>query len=72
VKPCTYRIVVEGELGPRFVAAFAPMELEAGGGTTSIVGFVRDQAELQGVLDSVTRLGLSLVSVAPTENGSTD
>jgi len=66
VKPSAYRIVVEGELGsPRYSAAFAEMRLAAGEGTTEIVGKVEDQAELQGLLDTVTALGLSLVSVTP-------
>jgi len=66
VKPTAYRIVVEGELGsPRYSAAFAEMQVETGEGTTEIVGMVEDQAELQGLLDTVTALGLSLVSVTP-------
>jgi hypothetical protein len=67
VKPSAYRIVVEGELGPRYAAAFTPMRLEAANGNTEIVGTVQDQAELQGLLDTVTGLGLSLVSVTPLE-----
>jgi len=66
VKPSAYRIVVEGELdSPRYSVAFAEMRLGAGEGTTEIVGMVEDQAELQGLLDTVTALGLSLVSVTP-------
>jgi hypothetical protein len=69
VKPSAYRIVVEGELGsPRYSAAFAQMRLEAGEGTTEIVGMVEDDAELQGLLDTVSSLGLSLVSVAPLDD----
>jgi hypothetical protein len=68
VKPSTYRIVVEGELGSsRYSAAFAEMQLDAGDGTTEIVGMVEDDAALQGLLDTVNALGLSLVSVTPLE-----
>ena len=67
MKPSAYRIVVEGELGPRYAAAFAPMRLEAVNGNTEIVGRVEDQAELQGLLDTVTGLGLLLVSVNPLD-----
>lgn len=67
MEPSVYRIVVEGELGPRYAAAFTEMRLRAVGGTTEIVGMVEDQAELQGLLDSVTALGLSLVSVTPLD-----
>jgi hypothetical protein len=58
-----YRIVVEGELGPRYAAAFESMQLESHDGTTEIVGPVQDEAELRGLLDTVSALGLSLVSV---------
>ena len=61
--PCEYRVVVEGELGPRFEGAFRPMRLEVANGTTAIVGLIRDQAELRGLLDAVSARGLSLVSV---------
>jgi hypothetical protein len=67
--PCEYRVVVEGELGPRFDAVFRPMRLEVENGTTAIVGLIRDQAELRGLLDAVSARGLSLVSVAPTARG---
>jgi hypothetical protein len=65
VKPTSYSIVVEGELSPRYAAAFDSMQLEAGNGTTAIVGLVEDDAELRGLLDAVAELGLSLVSVTP-------
>ena len=72
MKPSAYRIVVEGELGsPRYAAAFAEMRLEAGKGTTEIVGMVEDDAELQGLLDTVHALGLSLVSVTPVGEPAT-
>jgi hypothetical protein len=60
-----YRIVVKGELGPRYSTAFAGMTLEPSGGETAIVGPVTDQAQLQGVLDRIAALNLVLVSVNP-------
>jgi hypothetical protein len=68
VEPVRYRFVVEGELGPRYAAAFEDMSVERGDGTTEIVGMVRDQSHLQGLLDQVSGLGLKLVSVA-RDNG---
>ncbi len=65
MKPSDYRIVVEGELGSRYKAAFGAMRLDARDGETQIVGWVEDQAELQGLLDTIAALGLSLVSVTP-------
>ena len=63
--PTDYLIVVEGELGPRYAAAFEPLRLVAADGQTELVGRVEDIAELHGILDTVAGLGLTLVSVAP-------
>ena len=65
VKAGDYRIVVEGELGPRYAAAFDSMQLDAHDGITEIAGRIEDQAQLRGLLDEVSELGLSLVSVTP-------
>ena len=59
-----YRIVVAGELGPRFARAFEGMTIEPGEERTAIVGPVRDDAHLQGLLERIASLGLRLVSVA--------
>ncbi len=61
--PCRYEIVVEGELGPRLGGKFAPLEITVGEHQTTIAGDIRDQSELKSVLDLVSALGLSLVSV---------
>ena len=63
-----YRIVVAGELGPRYSGAFEGMTVEPGDGTTALVGRITDQAHLQGVLERIASLGLRLVSVSG-ENG---
>lgn len=60
-----YRLVVEGELGPRCTSAFEGMQVEYRDGNTVLVGDVTDQAHLQGLLDRVARLGLKLVSLTP-------
>lgn len=60
-----YRIVVEGELGPRYSALFEGMTIEHVDGQTAIVGTITDQAHLQGLLERIARMGLQLVSVAP-------
>ena len=54
-----------GELGSRYAATFEPMQLVTRNGETEIVGRVEDDAELQGILETVAALGLSLVSVTP-------
>jgi hypothetical protein len=65
LKPGNYRIVVDGELGSRYAATFEPMQLITHDGLTEIVGRVEDDAELQGLIDTVAALGLSLVSLNP-------
>jgi hypothetical protein len=63
-----YRLVVEGELGPRYSTAFEGMELHAQEGSTEIVGVIKDQAHLRGMLDRIASLGLNLVSAAPDDD----
>jgi hypothetical protein len=67
VDAARYRLVVEGELGPRYASAFEGMRVEHSEGNTILVGEVLDQAHLQGLLDRVGRLGLTLVSVTRAE-----
>jgi hypothetical protein len=64
VQACRYRIVVEGGFGPRFRQAFSDLEVEPEGRDTALEGEMTDQAHLQGVLDRVAALNLTLVSVA--------
>jgi hypothetical protein len=59
----SYRIVVKGRLSQRFESAFSGMTLETGDGTTALVGPVRDQSHLFGVLERVRAFGLELVRV---------
>ena len=61
--PVRYRIVVAGQLGPRYTGAFDGMTVEPGGENTVIMGQITDQAHLQGVLERIAGLGLRLLSV---------
>jgi len=58
-----YRLVVEGELSSRYATVFDGMRLECAQGRTAIVGTLIDQAHLQGLLQRIAGLGLTLVSV---------
>lgn len=58
-----YRVVVDGRVDPRFAGAFAGMTMSHQATTTALEGPVRDQAELQGLLQRLAGLGVSLVSV---------
>jgi hypothetical protein len=59
-----YQLTVEGELSERAAGMFEGMESSLAGGRTVLTGYVRDQAELQGLLQRVSDLGLTLVSAA--------
>ena len=66
----TYTLTVEGELGDHMASAFPGMALAHGQGTTTLTGELRDQAELQGVLQRVTDLGFTLLETKPVEGRS--
>lgn len=57
-----YRLVVEGELSDHVDLAFGGMTLMREEGNTVLEGPVRDQAELQGLLQRVSDFGLTLLS----------
>jgi hypothetical protein len=63
VTSTTYRIVVRGELDPRFACLFEGMTMDAAEGTTVLAGQLVDQAQLHGVIERIEELGLELVSV---------
>jgi hypothetical protein len=58
-----YRITVRGRLSERFASAFDGKAVEAAGRDTALVGDVRDQSQLFGLLDRVRDLGLDLRSM---------
>jgi len=62
-----YRLIVEGELSERTASAFEGMTLAHDHGNTILVGRVRDQAQLQGLLQRVSDLGLTLLSANAIE-----
>jgi hypothetical protein len=56
-----YRLIVEGELSDQI--AFERMTLTHEGGNTVLTGPIRDQSELQGLLQRMSALGLTLLGV---------
>jgi len=69
--PNRYRIVLRGRLSERFESAFEGMALEHGPNQTVLVGDVRDQAQLYGLLDRLRDFGIELVSVQPAGTADT-
>ena len=69
MQPTVYRIVVRGRLTDRLGSAFEGMDLGPANGNTALVGELRDQSHLFGVLDTVRALGLELISAAPDQSG---
>jgi hypothetical protein len=65
-----YRLVVEGELSDSIGVVFERMTLTHEEGTTVIAGPVRDQTELQGLLQQVSALGLTLLEATAVEAGA--
>jgi hypothetical protein len=71
VGPNRYRIVLRGRLSERFESAFEGMALEPGRNQTVLVGEVRDQAHLYGLLDRLRDFGIELVAVEPAGTADT-
>ena len=65
----TYRLIVEGELSDGAERAFDGMTLTRTEGTTTLTGRLRDQAELQGLLQRASDLGLTLLGVNAIDDG---
>ncbi len=65
-----YRLEVEGELSDPTGRMFEGMSLRYEHGNTVLIGPVRDQAELQGLLQHVSDLGLTLLNVNAVAAGS--
>jgi hypothetical protein len=63
VEPTRYRIVVRGRLTGRLASALEGFALRPGSQQSALVGEIRDQAHLYGILDRLRDLGLELISV---------
>ena len=71
----SYRLTVEGELSDIVGSSFDGMTFHGmtstrAGGNTSLAGKVRDQSELQGLLQRVSALGLVLLEVRTIDDRS--
>jgi hypothetical protein len=67
-RPGQYEIRLQGHLNPRWAAWFDGLTLSVNSdGTTTIHGFVVDQAALHGLLQKVRDIGAPLISVTQVE-----
>ena len=73
MSPPRYRLVVEGELGPRYASAFDGMTLRAHNPRRRSSGRSSTPRISRGVLERIAGLGLTLHSLNPleTENAET-
>ena len=71
MRPTRYRITLRGRLSQRFASTFDGMALEPAADRTVLVGDVRDQAHLFGLLDRLRDFGLELVAVEPARPATT-
>jgi hypothetical protein len=67
-----YRIVLRGRLSERFESAFDGMSLEHGPNRTVLVGDIRDQAQLYGLLGQLQEFGIELLAVEPAGGSGDD
>ena len=66
--PAGYVLRVSGHLDSHWSAWFAGLELAHDpDGTTTLTGTVADQAELHGILTRIRDLGVTLISLTPTQ-----
>jgi hypothetical protein len=64
----TYRLEVRGHLGDLMGRSFPRMRIVDKNGNTVLVGPVRDQAELTGLLQHFPEMGVTLVSVTTVDD----
>ena len=67
MSPQQYRVVVKGELGRRYASAFEGMTISAHDGITELTGPIIDPAQLQGLLERIAGLGLTVYSLTPLD-----
>ena len=67
MSPPRYRSLIKRELGPRYASAFNGVTLRAHDGETEITAPIIAQSHLQGLLEPIAGLGLTLHSLTALE-----
>jgi hypothetical protein len=62
-EPVPYQIRVRGHLGETLLGAFPGLRAQADGADTVLIGVLRDQASLFGVLAEIEAVGLELLEL---------
>ena len=68
MSPPRYRLVVKGELGPRYASAFDGMTFRAHDGETEITGPIIDQSHLHGLLERIAAPRTHAAQPQPNRN----
>jgi hypothetical protein len=64
----TYQLIVAEEMSDDVLLALPGVRLDRRDGTTALTGFVRDQTDLQGLLQRVAGLGMTLLEAKAIED----
>ena len=71
--PTLYQIRVKGHLDEALASSFEGLTItNQEDGDALLTGHIRDQAALQGVINRISNLGLTLISVNPAPEDETD
>lgn len=66
IKPIVYEIKINGHLEDRWTDWFQGLTFtHESDGTTTLSGPIKDQTALRGILNHISDLGLTLISVQP-------
>ncbi len=71
--PAIYQFKIEGHLSPEWAEWFGSLDIQwDANGSTSLVGWVQDEAALYGILNRFRDLNLSITSVQNFSTGTED
>jgi hypothetical protein len=65
-----YEFRIRGILGDTLLVAFTGLQAEVQGRVTVLTGVLPDQAALYGILTQIEQLGLELLGVTSSEDGT--
>jgi hypothetical protein len=63
-------IKIQGHLDKKWKISFEGFKINYEGDDTLLIGIIRDEAHLHGILNQIRDLNLKLISVNPIETGN--